>query len=449
VRIAGALATILVAVLVAVLVASQSHASGLSTARFGGEHGHVLTDNATAIYYNPAGIAESEGGHVFVDGVVAYRSARYFHARAEGEIPEPPDALGANYGEAKFLSVGGSPMLGGTFKIGDVGLGLASYIPIGGGSGWSENPQFERHPRFPGAVDGAQRWFAIAGLFNLVYVSAAVAYRIEPARLSLGVSGSFIYGLVDTIRAQSPNGTNDLGTEGRTLLSANGMYGGFGAGAIWEALPERLWIAASYQSRPNVAGGMKLEGSVTLATGAGMTETPAQLEQDLADIIRFGIRYAATRTLELRFFGDVSRWSALSSQCVSQLGVDCHAPDPGGALPPGVIAFAPRNWHDAFGLRFGMSYWPHPILEVFSGIGYDSTAVPAATLDPALPDFHDMSCALGARVRVAAPVHVALGYTHLFSAFRDTRGRSELTPDAGGVYWQTTGVVDTNLDVAF
>src|SRR5688572_8894505 len=56
---------------------STAHASGISTARFGGEHGHPTTDNATAIYYNPAGIALSKGTHIFVDATLALRWASY------------------------------------------------------------------------------------------------------------------------------------------------------------------------------------------------------------------------------------------------------------------------------------------------------------------------------------------------------------------------------------
>ncbi|HMJ10332.1 MAG TPA: hypothetical protein VK524_02945, partial [Polyangiaceae bacterium] len=44
--------------------AGSAQASGFATARFGSEHGHPTTTNATAIYYNPAGIAESRGTHV-------------------------------------------------------------------------------------------------------------------------------------------------------------------------------------------------------------------------------------------------------------------------------------------------------------------------------------------------------------------------------------------------
>src|SRR5690606_41508603 len=55
------------------LWSSSAEASGFAAARFGGEHGHPTTDNATAIYYNPAGIALSKGTHVFVDATMALR----------------------------------------------------------------------------------------------------------------------------------------------------------------------------------------------------------------------------------------------------------------------------------------------------------------------------------------------------------------------------------------
>ena len=50
---------------------------------------------------------------------------------------------------------------------------------------------------------------------------------------------------------------------------------------------------------------------------------------------------------------------------------------------------------------------------------------------------------------LAEPVHVALGYTHIFAISRDTQGKSEMVPDSGGFYRQTTAVFDTNIEVAF
>ena len=67
---------------------ASAQASGFGTARFGGEHGHPTTDNPTAIYYNPAGLAEDTPGmekkdwrlKFFVDGNLALRWAGWSHA---------------------------------------------------------------------------------------------------------------------------------------------------------------------------------------------------------------------------------------------------------------------------------------------------------------------------------------------------------------------------------
>jgi len=435
------------ALLVSLVSIRAAEASGLNTARFGGEHGQALATNPTAIYYNPAGIAESEGTHLYADLVVAYKIGSYVHERAEGENPEPADARGANYGEANLLSAGGSPMLGASTKIGNLALGLAAYIPMGGGASWGKNEEFENHPRYAGPYDGVQRWFSIQGIFSLVYTTAAVAYRIEPARLSIGVSGSLIYGFIESVRAQNLDGSNELSTETRSLLKASGVFGGFGAGAVFEAVPKRVWLAASYQSRPNISGGIKLEGTLEFANADGKTDV--QIEQDVADVIRFGVRVVPAPRYELRLFGDYSRWSAVSTQCLGKRGKECKVPARGAPVPPDTIQFIRRDWHDAFGVRLGVSHWLDDSVEVFSGIGYDSTAIPDETLDPALPDFHDVQVALGTRFRVAEPVFVAVGYTHLFSVPRDTRGKSESEPDSGGFYRQMIGIFNTNVEVIF
>src|SRR5690349_15189447 len=78
-------------------------ASGIATARFGGEHGSPVATNPTAIYYNPAGIAGSEGWHIFLDGTLALRGQTYSHTAGALDTPEPVDARGANVGPSKMF----------------------------------------------------------------------------------------------------------------------------------------------------------------------------------------------------------------------------------------------------------------------------------------------------------------------------------------------------------
>src|SRR5687767_2908305 len=84
-----------------------AHASGIAVARFGGEHGHPTTDNPTAIYYNPAGIALRPGTRIFLDGSLAGRWASY--QRPESAISKdgtgtPEGATDANAGTAKIAN---------------------------------------------------------------------------------------------------------------------------------------------------------------------------------------------------------------------------------------------------------------------------------------------------------------------------------------------------------
>src|SRR5262245_35522383 len=131
----------------AALLGSDALAAGFATAKFGGEHGHPTTDTPTAIYYNPAGIALSQGIRIYADGNIAFRSVTYDRRpdpNAPGEVPEPADAQGANTGRASLFNVVAAPMVGLTAasKVSDsVGLagGLAFFVPFGGTAVWDKN----------------------------------------------------------------------------------------------------------------------------------------------------------------------------------------------------------------------------------------------------------------------------------------------------------------------
>jgi long-chain fatty acid transport protein len=435
-------------------------ASGFSTARFGGEQGHPATDNATAIYYNPAGIAESEGFHVFVDGSLALRATSYTHA-STGTPQEDVSVAGANDGEATLFNFAAAPMIGASAKLGNFAVGAGFYVPFGGAASWDKNEAFEGSQQYAGPVDGVQRWFGIDGSVQSAYFTLAAAYKIPQARLSLGVSGNLVRSQAHTVRgvAIDSSGQNTLATEGRALLDVSGFQGSFGVGALFEALPKQLWIGASYQSRPNVAGGMKLDGTLKLNLAGSVVNNDVELHQDLPDIVRLGARYKPTPVMELRLFGDFSRWSALQDQCVALKGDECEIAE-NGAEEPGTsrpIVNIARRWEDAFAVRAGASYWPIPAAEVFAGLGYDGNAIPDETLEPSLTDFHDVSVALGGRFAITKQLHLAAAYTHIFYIGRDTTGDSTLNalenpskvPDSGGDYQQTIGVLNVNLDFAF
>jgi len=450
-------------------------ASGFATARFGGEHGHPTTDNPTAIYYNPAGIAEDTPGFekkfwrvkIFADANLALRWASWSHQTSQFDVPEPEGAQGANSGTGELFNAVTAPMAGATFQVENFAFGAAFFVPFGGQSVYDKNEQFTDNPNFAGPVDGVQRWHSIEGIIRSMYISVAAAYDILD-RVSIGASLNIVKSDVDTIRARTANGTNsiDLPAEGRSWIDVGGWHASFGVGVIGEVAPEKVWIGASYQARPGL-GQMELSGTLNNnfpdpAVADTKTVQNVKLIQELPDVFRMGVRARPVEKVELRVFGDVTTWGVFDSQCViPESAEECLVDDNYAALPD-AGANAPllnivRNWGTAFGVRAGGSYWVIPEVELFLGAGYDSNAIPDETLEVALTDFHDVSVAGGLRLAFGEIFAAALSYTHLFYVPRDTTGQSELptyeppsrTPDSGGEYTQTIGVINANVQVSF
>jgi long-chain fatty acid transport protein len=467
------------------LPGAEAHASGFAAARFGGEHGHPTTDNATAIYYNPAGIALSKGTHIYADATMALRWASYDRPETSVNNQMTLDAApGANSGKSTLFNGIVAPFVGATSDFGTDFIygGLALYFPFGGSAVWDKNPPYTNSDRFPGAVDGTQRWYSIDGTIRSMYVTGALGFNLKKIGLTLGVSGSAIRSEVVTIRARNSDGTDDLldvnGNlkESRSYIDVNGWQGGFAIGATYNLLKkDKLWLGASYTSQPNVVGGMTLEGNLNNTLGlAEPSVTPVELTQTLPEIIRFGVRYRPTAKSELRLFGDFTRWAVFDRQCVLDKGVegrscefdgvDTALDDPasfGGDGPDdgvvGVTQHLPRYWKNAGGVRLGGSYWFLPQLEGFLGVGFDSNAVPVQTLDPALIDMNKMSVSVGARWQMIRHLAVSLTSTELFFFTVDTKGENALNkfqaptrqPDANGEYKQFFQLFNLYLDVSF
>jgi long-chain fatty acid transport protein len=489
----------------------EAHASGIAAARFGGEHGHPTTDNATAIYYNPAGIALSKGTHIFVDGTIALRWAGYERPAAGpddvagGSFPTQNNqeilelAPGANDGKASLFNAIASPFVGVTSDFGTDFIygGLSFSVPFGGSAVWDKNSVYEGNEQFPGAVDGQQRWYSIDGSIRSMYITGALGFNIRKIGLSIGVSGSAIRSSVTTLRARNADGTDDLVTvnsdgsiaydangattlkEGRSLVDVNGWQGGFGIGLVYDVLKKgKYFIGASYTSQPNITGGMVLKGKLQNALALSQADqSDVEFTQTLPDIIRLGFRVRPTEKYELRLFGDYTRWSVARRQCLldvsSKNGNSCDFGDGddaiknpesyGGATSgadnpaTGVVQHLPRFWKDAGGVRLGGSYWFIPELEGYLGAGYDSSAVPVETLDPALMDMHKFSVAAGVRWQIIKHLAMSFTATEIIYLKTSTKGKSVLNrfpaptrqPSGDGVYTQFLQLFNIYADISF
>jgi long-chain fatty acid transport protein len=414
-----------------------------------------VTTNPTALYFNPAGIALSQGTHVLLDGELAVRRVTWDHAAAPTDPPDPPGGDGANAGRASLLNVFGGPALGVTTQLGDLALGAGVFVPFGGRESWDKNAHFN-NPSYPLASDGVQRWHIIDGALTFIYLTAGAAYRFGP--LSIGAAGNLISSSVTTKQAKNPTGSGlpDTLREGRANLDVSGIDGSFGVGVVVEAVRDRLWFGGSYQSQPGL-GAQTLKGTLALSSPSGATNFNVTLTQALPDIYRLGGRWRPRSDLELRVFGDYTRWSVMQTQCVAIQGHACAVFPDGSDASGGVLTNYRRGWDDTFGVRVSESYWLKPEVELVAGLGFETGAVPDSTLEPGIVDAANVGAALGGRFLIARWFYLGVSYTHLQYFNRDSTGRSELAvaqvptqqQDGGGKYTQWIGILDVNVERQF
>jgi long-chain fatty acid transport protein len=350
-------------------------------------------------------------------------------------------------------------MLGATWRFSDFALGAAISVPFGGRVSWPKSDTFAGGSMYPLATDGVQRWHSIEGSLTYIYNSLALAYRLGP--LSFGVSANLINSSVSSKKARTLAGNTDTEREGRIGLDVSGVQGSFGIGALFEAIERTLWLSASYQAQPGL-GAMRLKGKATVDI-SGSATYDVTFDQALPDIVRVGARYRPEPAIELRLYGDMTRWSVLKTQCTANAGYPCkvygsgpqEGADAGGS--GSVLLNLRRQWQDTFGLHLGGSDWVSQSLELFAGAGFETAAAPDATLDTELTDGTNVLASVGARIEVGNKWFFGGSLRYLYFFERNNIGKSELAkplvstrqPDAGGIYTQWITILNANIEKEF
>jgi long-chain fatty acid transport protein len=472
----------------------DANAAGFASARFGGEQGSVVATNPTALYFNPAGIGFSEGIHLYLDGEIAMRDATWTHTAPQPGAGDQPNSQYGNSGKAALFNVFAGPALGATISLGHLVIGAGLFVPFGGRVNFGSNSSIPTSSPLaatagsgaalcssngvcPLAANGVQRWHLSTASLTFIHAAAGGAYRLGP--ISIGATGNFINSQVMESQSRTLGGQVDSTVENTAALNVTGNNLSFAAGVMIEVVPEHLWLAGSYQSQPGM-GPQTLKGTLDYTNGpspyypsTGVVKYNVDFHQALPDIYRAGIRLRVSDAVELRAFGDITRWSVMTSQCInlSADGPACQVygasnnpayPYGGDATPKeSVIANIPRNWKNTWGARFGGSYWVRPEIEIFAGVGYETGATPDSTIDPGAMDANNFAGALGGRFELGDRFYIAGSYTHIQYQNRNVTTSQlavyngvpvavpTLQQDGNGLYTQWIGIFDINAEKQF
>jgi long-chain fatty acid transport protein len=409
-------------------------ASGFSATSVGTTLSGPATEDAAAVYWNPAFVGFSEGptlllGAALVAGEVEYRRERRALYQREDALdfalPVAPGDLdpGKTGVAALARSRQAAPVpaafvtlpLGG----GRIAVGVGAYLPL------------------TAAVDfgssGPQRWAVDRALLTTAELGGAVSVRLHP-RLRLGAGLAYVLGYAELERVQdfaavqpvasalagpAIGQDNDFGAEAPPAVRELDVMARPIAirDAFARAVTFRLGLAAELS--PALRAGLAYHHGVTLhyvgsfeldmndpfftgdLAAKGLRYEPtvrgeASVSLPAPGSLHLGTRYQLGPALAFGASAAYTFWSALDAIDVRLRSAGLAQPEMG--LPPSAAIALPRDWRDTVALSLAGDALCLRQLRCWGTLGYSSGASPERTVDVASPDGDRLSASLGAEL---------------------------------------------------
>jgi len=350
-----------------------------ATAR--GEAFAATADNASAIYYNPAGISQLQGWN-FRGGIYGiYLPLSY----------QSPG--GHTFDNEKTLQ--GAPQLFGTYgpKGLPLSFGLGLYAPYGLGLHWPQDTGFR--------TVGTQ-----SSLTNISF-NPVVAWQVLPS-FSVGAGVTINYAAADLRSGLVwPTQAND-----RFRFKGDGWDVGYNLGVLWH-VHEKVSIGASFRSSTsfNLEGHTEYYNKVAFPRGQPLVPAfPKQRVSAEVDVpfplnAVFGLSYRPTPTWNFEFNADYMDWSPLDTVTIHQ--AKGFAP----LLPRAIPAVL--NWQPSWYYKFGATRYLDKDWSVSAGYIYSESVMPDAHFTPLVADQNRHFVSIGAgfkRSRFDFDVAYQFGY---------------------------------------
>lgn len=303
----------------------------------------ATADNASAVFYNGAGLTQLEGTQI--QGNVFAVSLDY----------SADTALGKDKIDDEFQAVP-SAFISHNLKDSPLAFGFGVYSPFALGADWGNDAAFAVDPRVPYEAD-------------LVYTKyhAVVAWQVtETLSLSAGVSYDDTDIEIKTNALEFDGDDNSVG---------------FSLSALWQPSAKHSF-GLNYQAKTEVTYDADTTLSEAFAPFAGNYKTEADLT--FPESIVFGYSYRPNEQWNIEFNVDWTNWDR-----VNDLTIEGLAPDLAD------FSFYDLNWESAFIWELGVTRYFDNGWNVSAGYTYVESAVPDQGFLPIVPDSDRHFFALG------------------------------------------------------
>jgi long-chain fatty acid transport protein len=340
-----------------IIFASVAHGAGFAI----GEHGAAATgmvgaftakaDDPSAIFYNPAGLAQQHGLQLYVGGILIVGRPSV-DGTASFPLPRTQTA---------DLNVSGIPTIYLSYGLPhDFAIGIGAFTQFGLKVDWP--------------ADFSGRFVGRYASLQTVTFNPTIAWR--PARwLSIGGGLTLTTASVDLQRS-----VNLINTEATARFRDNDLGVGGNVGVLFEG------PILTGRAQPLLSIGLTYRSGFDLDFDDGAVTIDAPLELSgilhdargsttlkLPDLVSVGVGVRPIDRLFLQLQFDWVHWSRFQT-------ITLTVPS-----APALNVTLPQEWNNGYTLRGGAEFTAgrfRPRL----GVGYDWTPIPSRTLTPIIPD---------------------------------------------------------------
>jgi long-chain fatty acid transport protein len=371
----------------------------------------ALGEDASTVFWNPAGMSRLENAQVAVAGHYVSPQPEFTN---NGSVVGPFSLSGnSSPGVESFI-----PNVFAVLPVGAWRFGLGVSAP------WGSMTEYQDA--------WAGRYAAIKSEIKSTDINPSVSYRFSPG-FSAGVGVSYQMFEAELMRAL-PFGTPT--PDGRATFGGDSRAVGFNAGLLWEISPATR-LGLSYRS----AIEHKLEGNQTVTTPTGATVT-SQSGPHTADLTTPALaQVSVVQALNDRWslLGDVmwTQWSEIQRVDVVRST---------GAVSTSV----PFAFRDAWRVSAALNYRLNDAWLLRAGVAWDQTPVrsPEQRL-AALPDSDRTWLSLGVRWQASARHRLDVAYAHVFIEDTTINSTAFNTTTVRGSYANAADILSAQYTFSF
>ncbi len=373
----------------------EQNASGLGNAYAGQA---AVAQDASTIFFNPAGLSRLEGRQVVIAGNLIRPSAEFSN---DGSVAAPMQPMGGDGGDAGSWAL--VPNFYYAMDINpDIKFGLGVNSPFGLATNYDH--------------DWVGRFHAVTSDVQTVNINPALSFKLnDKVSIGAGLNAQYITAKLTNkvnysgIFAQATSGAMIApGIEGSAKVEGDDWSWGYNLGVLFSPDKETR-VGINYRSKVKYT----LEGDVKFTRPAGLSAMQNGILNAAVPNGDVTAKVEVPDTFSVSLFRSINpNWDFLADVTWThwKLFEDLTVKRANGS----TLTTTPENWDDNMRYSIGLSYHQDDKMTWRVGLAYDETPVSDQFRTPRIPDESRTWLAIGGQYRMSKNAAIDFGYAHLF-----------------------------------